>query len=177
MRRVRLRFENIQRVMGSDRLAVILLTDESRQRVLSVVCDELMSRQILLRLQSADVCRNRLPEVLSRMLPEGKYELMVYGVHDGQYQVVLYDAEFNHYERLRMSDAVLLNIIANCPLYIEEKLMQNQSAPFNEHATGASIPINTMDRQRLDSALKKAVDEENYELASMLRDEIKRRTE
>ena len=38
-----------------------------------------------------------------------------------------------------------------------------------------AIPINTMDLPRLQSALADAVENENYELASQLRDEINKR--
>ena len=174
MKRIPLRFETIQQVVGSDELAVILLTDEKRSRALSVVCDEAMTRQMMLRLQNPELCSNLLPEVLVQMLPR-PHELMVYGIHDGQYQVVLSDSEFERSMRLRMSDAVLLSIIAGYPLYIEDSLFQAQSVPFDEHATGIAIPINTMDRPRLNQALQRAIDEENYELASLLRDELKRR--
>ena len=56
--------------------------------------------------------------------------------------------------------------------------MQRQCFPFDEKTqTQLAIPINTMDVKHLKSALEKAVDDENYELASHLRDEIKRRNE
>ena len=174
MKRTLLRFENIQQVVGDEHLAVILLTDETRQRALSVVCDEQMTQQMLLRLQSPNRCCAMLPEVLVQML-SGKYEMMIYGIHDGQYQVVLADTDFKQSTRLRISDAVLLNIIAGYPLYIEEELMRRQCVPFKENVRGIAIPINTMDCQRLNMALEKAIDDENYELASQLRDELKRR--
>lgn len=174
MKRTQLRFENIQQVVGSDELSVVLLTDEARQRALSIISDGQMTQQLLLRLHSPAQCERLLPEVLVQML-SGDYEMMIYGVHDGQYQVVLEDKEFEKYTRLRMSDAILLNIISGYPLYIEESLMEQQSVPFDEHARGVSIPINSMDTQRLHFALQKAVSEENYELASQLRDEINRR--
>ena len=166
MRRTLLKFENIQQVVGSDDIAVILLTDEHRQRALSIVCDETMTRQILLRLQSPQNCKLMLPD---------EYEMTIYGIHDGQYQVVMVDKNFERSVRMRMSDAVLLNIISECPLYIEEQLMRQQSVPFDENARGVAIPINTMEVRRLNMALQRAIDNENYELASQLRDEIKRR--
>ena len=77
--------------------------------------------------------------------------------------------------RVRMSDAVLLSIISDIPLYAENNLLKVQSVPYDENVKGVAIPINTMDMERLKLALDKAIAEENYELASHLRDEIERR--
>ena len=175
MERIKLRFENIQQVVGSSELSVLLLTDEGRKRALSVVCDEPITRQILMRLQNPDRCKNMLAEALMQMLT-GTYQMMIYGIHNGQYQVVLADEDFVQSTRIRMSDAALLSIISETPLYIESQLFQRQSVPYDEHARGISIPINAMDAPRLQMALKQAIEEENYELASQLRDELKRRT-
>lgn len=165
----------MQQIAGSEELSVILLTDEARRRVLSVVCDGDMTRQLLLRLKgNASVNRTMLPEALLQLLPS-KYEMMIVGVYDGQYQVMLMDIESGNSVRVRTSDAVLLSIISYIPIYIEERLMERQSIPYDENATGVAIPINSMDTPRLKAALKNAVEEENYELASQLRDEIRRR--
>ncbi len=175
MQRTLLRFESIQQIQGSDQLSVILLTDEPRRRALSVVCDMDMARQIVMRLHGRkDVCRTLLPEVLLQ-LHSPSFEMMIVGVYDGQYQVMLMDTDNGNSVRIRTSDAVLLTIISHVPLYIEERLMAQQSTPFDEHAQGVAIPINSMDTKRLRVALQHAVDEENYELASQLRDEIQRR--
>ena len=175
MHRTLLRFENLQQIVGGDDLSVILLTDEARQRALSVVCDADMTRQLLIRLRgSRDICRTMLPEVLLKML-RSSYEMLIVGVYDGQYQVMMMDTANGESRRIRMSDAVLLSIISHIPLYIEDRLMKQQSVAFDEHATGVAIPINSMETERLKVALKNAVEEENYELASQLRDELKRR--
>lgn len=175
MKRTRLRFESIQHVAGNEELAVLLLTDEQRSRVLSVVCDPLSTRQIVMRLRNGEKCKNMLPEALVQLL-DGQYEMMVYGLHDGQYQVVLSDTEFQHNVRIRLSDAVLLSIVSSFPVYIENTLFLQQSIPFDAEQRNVAIPINTMDIERLNIILQNAIDEENYELASKVRDEIKRRT-
>ena len=175
MKRTLLRFENIRQIVGTEELSVILLTDQEQRRALSVVCDQEMTRQMLMRLKGPrEVCRTLLPEVLLQLLPSA-YEMMIVGIYDGQYQVMLMDTGNGESVRIRTSDAILLSLISNVPLYIEERLMERQSVPFDVHATGVSIPINTMDTTRLKMALQSAVEEENYELASQLRDEIKRR--
>lgn len=174
--RTLLRFENLQQIMGNDQLWVILLTDPDKRRALSVVCDDEQARQILIRLKgNRDVTKTMLPEALLQLLPSS-YEMLVVGVFDGQYQVMLMDTSNGNSVRVRMSDAVMLSVISHIPLYIEQRLMDRQSVPFDEHATGVAIPINSMDVARLKAALAHAVEEENYELASQLRDEINRRT-
>ena len=174
MKRTRLRFENMQQVVGGDGIAIVLLTDEERRRALTVICDEPMMQQLLLRMRNPRLCSSMLPEVLLSLLPS-TYELMVFGLYEGQYQVALMGSD-GESTRLRMSDAVLLTLMSDIPLYIEEGLMACQSVPFHENSTGIAIPINTLDVKRLKVVLQKAVDEENYELASRLRDEINRRS-
>ena len=107
------------------------------------------------------------------LLPES-YEMLICGLFEGQYQVMLMN-NIGDSVRLRMSDAVLLSLISDIPLYIEDNLMERQCFPFDERAQKIAIPINTMDLTRLQSALADAVENENYELASQLRDEINKR--
>lgn len=173
MKRTLLRFENLQQVVGGEGMAVIVLTDIQRRQALSVVCDEPMAQQLQQRIANPKGCRNMLPETLLSLLPSS-YEMMICGLFEGQYQVVLMD-ELGDTVRLRMSDAVLLNLISNIPLYIEDNLFERQYFPFDEQSQSIAIPINTMDLPRLRMALDHAVENENYELASQLRDEIKRR--
>ena len=118
MKRVRLCYENMQQMAGVEGLAVIVLTDEARQRALTVVCDELSMHQLMLRLQHVEVCQTLLPEVLLQMMPDVDHEMMVFGLHDGQYQVILSDVDFQYTVRLRMSDAVLLSLISGVPIFI-----------------------------------------------------------
>lgn len=174
MQRTLLKYDSIHQVVGSSELSVVNLVDENRQRMLSVVCDADMTSQFLMRFDNPELCKTLLPEVLLRMLPSD-YELMIVGIFDGQYQVLLMDTVKGESVRLRMSDAVLLSIISDIPLYVENNLLKVQSVPYNENVKGVAIPINTMDMERLKIALDKAIAEENYELASHLRDEIERR--
>lgn len=175
MNKILLKFESIQQVVGAEDMAVIIMTDPNRQKALSVVCDVDMMRQLQMRLKGPrDLKRTLLPEVLSRML-DSTYELLVLSIYNGQYQVLLMDMNSGHTERVRMSDAVLLSIISKIPLYIEESLMKQQCFTFDESSEGVSIPINVMDVPKLKLALDHAVEVEDYELASQIRDEIKRR--
>ncbi|MBQ7510860.1 MAG: UvrB/UvrC motif-containing protein [Prevotella sp.] len=173
MRRTLLRFERLQQIVGGEGMAVIILTDMERKNAVSVVCDEPMSQQIQMRVSNPKLCKNMLPETLLSLLTSS-YEMMICGLFEGQYQVVLMD-DIGNLVRLRMSDAVLLSLMSDIPLYIENGLMERQCYPYDEKADSIAIPINTMDLPRLKMAMEKAVEDENYELASQLRDEINRR--
>jgi len=76
---------------------------------------------------------------------------------------------------IRMSDAVLLSVISRIPLYIDATLMQRQSTPYNPDVRGISVPINTIDLERLNQELDRAIEAEDYRLASYLHEEILRR--
>lgn len=88
----------------------------------------------------------------------------------------------------RTSDAVALAIRTNSPIYTTEEIMQNMAIIFDEQAATAqddsskSVDDKSDEEElsglRLDALkhrLNDAVKEENYELATRLRDEINRR--
>ena len=173
MRRTKLTFHTLQQMAGTDDMSVILLTDEAKQRVLSFMCDKAIAQQFTIRINN-EKSRIMLPEALLQ-IADMNLEMMIVGIFDGQYQVMLSNLTTGASVRLRMSDAVLLSVISSTPLYIEERLMVQQSMPFDGQSTKVAIPINTRDMKSLKSALENAVEKEDYKLASHLRDEIKSR--
>lgn len=180
MSRVKLIFKGIAQIVGASGLSVIVLTDVDEQQQLSVVCDKAMTDQFSQRLAlSPRQQQQLLPEVLvSMLLSEGDisdYELMVYDVSEGQYRVSLLNKLTLTLRPIRMSDAVLLSLIADIPLYIDQALMARQSSLYKPESPGIHIPINTLETKRLNEELEKAISEENYRLASFIHKEIQRR--
>jgi len=78
----------------------------------------------------------------------------------------------------RSSDAVALAMLSGCPIYTTEKIMQESSIIIDEQVFvsgnigGETSPVSTLEAQ-----LQKAIDEENYELAAVIRDELKEKNE
>ena len=103
------------------------------------------------------------------------FSVDVTDIIEGQYRALLVDVETQEPVSLRMSDAVLLSYIAKLPIWIDAQLMEKQSVPYDREARGVAIPVNTISTEMLQNALDKAVEEEKYELASHLRDELRRR--
>ena len=84
----------------------------------------------------------------------------------------------------RTSDAVALALRFNCPIYCEKNIIDEAGIDMNTDDMGdldsepiedSSSPYGTHTIEELEEMLQKAVEEENYEEASRIRDEIKRR--
>ncbi len=87
----------------------------------------------------------------------------------------------------RTSDAVALAIRTNSPIFTTEEIMRNMAVVFDEHneqsaADPLQEPTDKREEELIDlrldalkERLREAVNEENYELATRLRDEINRR--
>lgn len=74
----------------------------------------------------------------------------------------------------KAADGLILAYTFDCPVTIQEALLEQQY--MRETGDGTySIPVNSVNIEALKEALKRAVEDENYELASQLRDEIERR--
>lgn len=174
----RLIFKGVSEIVGTEDLGLLILTDESNTRQISIVCDKSMAVQLELRTKNIPIANIMLPEVLCRMFEinsASAYEIIIDNLIEGQYRTILYDNKKLKSEIIRASDAVLLAYVANIPIYIDSMLMARQSVVYKENSRGVSLPVNTISDKMLQSALEKAILDENYELASHLRDEKKRR--
>lgn len=178
MTKEKLIFKGVSEIVGTDDLALLTLTDEAKKRQISIVCDRATALQVELRLKDLPVTKNMLPEVLCRMTnlkTDFDFEIIIDDLTGGQYRTILYNKNTLETTIIRASDAVLLSIIADIPIFIETDLLNRQSVPYNADARGVTLPVNTISDDMLQTALDRAIADENYELASHLRDEKRRR--
>ena len=174
MNKIRLRFQQVSEIVGSSELAIVTLTDMPRERQLSIVCDKPMAIQLDMRVKSIPIRDIMLPEVMGRMVTQWgglDVELLIHDINDGQYQTVVVNRLTQDMMPIRASDAVLMHVTTGIPLFINEKLMERQSVLYNAKAEGVAIPVNSLHNDMLEEALQRAIDNEDYELASRIRDE------
>lgn len=109
-------------------------------------------------------------------------EVMIYKAVDGVFYSYIYFKKEEEVTRAdsRTSDAIALALRANAPIYISESVLDKEcisleasSEKKKEEADRSDL--GDRDIQALRKELDRAVKEENYELASVLRDEIARR--
>ncbi len=177
MARIQLFFRGVSEIVGTDDLGLLILSDEAKERQISIVCDKAMALQIEFRLKGVPITNIMLPEVLCKVInmQDLHLELVIDDLIDGQYRTILYNTDTMVPLLIRASDAVLLSLVGNIPLYIDSTLMRRQAVRYSIDTRGVSLPVNTISDEMLQSALDKAIADENYELASHLRDEQKRR--
>lgn len=78
----------------------------------------------------------------------------------------------------RTSDAIALAILTNCPIYTSEEIMEKSSILIEEEIfmNNQKNEASTNEKHSiaaLEAKMQKAIEEENYELAATLRDELK----
>lgn len=178
MIKTRLKIRCVSEIVGNEEMCLLVLVDEDMQRQITIICDKIMGVQIDMRLKKLPLTRIMLPEVLCQFIKSQsdlEPELVIQNILDGQYIVSLCRKDLQDPIPIRASDAVLLSVVGDIPLYIDSLLMARQSVIYKKNSVGISIPVNTLSDEMLQSALDKAIDNENYELASHLHDEKKRR--
>ncbi len=180
MARVRLIFKSVSEIVGSSNIGLLILTDSAEQRQIAIPCDKHILDDFTLRLSGSPVREALLPEVLWNVLrwqTDLSLEIVIDGLTDSRYHAQLINAETLEPMVIRAADAILLSYVSNhqIPIFIDDALYMRQSTVYDGESPGISLPVNTIDEGMLRAALAKAIKDENYELASHLRDELNRR--
>lgn len=105
-------------------------------------------------------------------------KILIYKAKDGVfYSYLYYDKDGKEYKiDSRTSDAIALALRYKCPMYTTEDIMETEH--LHDLGEGKfSVPITSVSVELLEDALQKAIDKEDYETASQIRDEIRKRKE
>lgn len=176
--KIRLLFKNVSEIVGNQDVGLLILVNESETRQLTIPCNSFILKQFELRLSHAGSMQRTLPEVLWQIIDSQTilhHEIIIDNIDDGEYKAMLYNMETLHPIPINAQDAVLLSYISSIPIYITTSLFEKQSVSYDIASHGVSLPVNVISYEMLEEALSKAIRDENYELASHLRDEIERR--
>ena len=103
------------------------------------------------------------------------FMLLFSDVKDGEYITYLCSIDNSVAIQLRASDAVLLAVISGLPIMMDQQLFCRHSTPYYGAKSKVAVPLASLSREMLEEALQKAVEAEDYEKASQLRDELLRR--
>lgn len=171
-------FRGVYDIVGNKQVGLIVLTDEEKARQVSLVCDHNMVVQLSLRLEKNVRLEKLLPEVLWTVVKrynDMDFMLLFSDVKDGEYITYLCSIDNSVAIQLRASDAVLLAVISGLPIMMDSQLFCRHSTPYYGAKSKVAVPFASLSKEMLEEALQKAVEAEDYEKASQLRDELLRR--
>ncbi|GAB6958936.1 hypothetical protein JCM15754A_02710 [Prevotella aurantiaca JCM 15754] len=178
MNKVQVFFKGLTEIVGGSKMGLLVLTNQSEDKQIAIVCDKAMAHELNIRIGQNSLRHKLLPEVLCWINPDmdtDHYEILFNSISDGQYKVVLINKLTFEMTPIRASDAILLAQIAQLEMFMEEKLFIRQGVPYESGKSKVALPLNALTSEMLEDALRKAIENENYELASNLRDELNRR--
>lgn len=109
--------------------------------------------------------------------------VLIYKVDNGVFYSYLYMKAEETILRIdaRTSDAVALALRMNAPIFVYEDILETECLKTGESSTGPMVRGNDPDKEELlqedtagilKAALQKAIEEEDYERAAQLRDQI-----
>lgn len=173
----------------------LIFAEENGVRRLPVVIGTPEAQSIAIVMENMKPPRPLSHDLIFNIFTALKIELLevfIYKFEDGAFfaELLLRQNEIEYRIDSRTSDAVAIALRTNSPIYTTETIMKNMAIVFDEKEI-LSGDIQGQDKREekekpkmeeievdaLKMRLKEAIEEENYELATKLRDEIKRREE
>lgn len=182
MANIQLRFQTAAEVNGKEQDGLLRLSDQEQQRQLVITC----SRKILQEITESknnDINNNDdIVKILWEMIHwQTTLELSIHinTLEDGVYKALLINEENQFSIPIKADTAILLSIVSHneIPIYMDAALFRRQSSVYQPNAKGLQLPLNIISEPMLHDLLDNAVKAERYEIASELRDELKKREE
>lgn len=165
---------------------VVLLKPQRLERAVPIFIGQNEAHSIFVGLTNISLTRPCTHDLIATLLNSMNITLKkveITDLKDGIFYSLLYfsgnDAGFFESLRLdcRPSDALALAVRFGCPIYMEEKVIDQVSVPLKQIITNEEGSFEKLNKEEevyyLEEALQKALAAENYEEAAILRDKIK----
>lgn len=172
-------YKGIFSIPEADDVCLITLTDEGEKRALYIVLEKEVANEIKMHEKMMEDADCQLIDVFSKVLKdEGAvhYRIVFEGILNQGLKAKLVNTITDASYDIRPEMAVLLSLKSDFEMCTSLDVLQKFSTPYNKNVMSVALPIMSLPDSLLHKALEKAVEEENYEGASFIRDEMKRRS-
>lgn len=178
-KKIVLKVVDISNSLAQANAYALLLQEVEGKRQLPVIIGSIEAQAIAFKLKGLKPPRPFTHDLFvsfAEMFRVELKEILIYKAIEGVFYSYLFFEQEGDIYRLdsRTSDAIALALRFDCPIYTTEAILETESIR-PEEGGAFSVPIAAVGIPVLKEALKKAIADENYELASQLRDEIRRR--
>lgn len=173
----------------------LVMAEEGGIRRLMIIVGTPEAQSIAFKLQNTPPPRplthDLIADILNRFGVE-VVEVNIYRYSDGVYfsHILLRQGEHMVEVESRTSDAVGIALRTNCPIYTTEEIMEEMGIVFDENTSenseenqsyehqeksGKPTDYSLLNERELNIMLEDAIKGEDYELASVIRDELKKK--
>ena len=177
-----LRVTDVTKCTRNGEAYMAILREEEGTRIMPVLMDQHTAHSLMLKMGNLapPSAKLTMPDIMLsvfgtchlRML-----EVRICAVQGGvTYCHLLFEQEgmVRVVRNCRASEGLLLAYTFRCPIRIDNDLLERQYMRRTS-ADSYSMPVNSVSTEAIQTAMEQAIKEENYELASQLRDELERR--
>ena len=193
MELIQLNISAIRQSDAQNNAYVLLLNETVGKRQLPVVIGWCEARAIAVALDNKEQTERPLTHDLFKTFGDkfnvSVSKMVIHKLIEGVFHSTLYCKNLVSSEEIeidsRTSDAIAIAIRFACPIFTYEDILSRASilsvSSFDKENIKSNVDdkekkINRYTLEELQDSLKKAIKVENYEKASVIRDEIKRRT-
>lgn len=166
----------------SDAFALVLEEIEGGHRRLALIIGAVEAQGIRIAQLGYRPPRPFTHELMLDVMKQGGLEPVkgvISAVKSGVYYADLYiqRADGSVYQvDARSTDVISLSMRAGFPLYVLDEVLEREQLRYiSPDGSAYTVPVNMVDLDTLKQEMQAAVDKEDYERASQLRDEIRRR--
>lgn len=182
MANIQLIFQAAAEINGKGHNGVLLLSDIDRKRQLVITCSQEILQEIKERKNHLSKENNDIAKILWEMIHwQTNIELSIHisSLEETTYKALLINEENQFSLPIDADAAIFLSLISHneIPIYMEAALFRKQSSAYQPNAKGLQLPLNIISEPMLHDLLDNAVKTERYEIASELRDELRKREE
>ncbi len=167
----------------------MLLGEVNGERQIPIIIGPVEAQSTIIYLRGMKTPRPLTHDLFTRILKAldiSILRVLIYKAHESIFYSYIYLKQGNEIIRIdsRTSDAIALAVRAQCPIFINESILEQEclrmkgfnnaqdETPENERPP-QKRPSTNHSSQKLEEILAKAIQEENYELAAKIRDQIK----
>lgn len=176
---IKLVYKGVFDIPDGEGSCVITLTDEGARKALSIMTNRILALDLKAHLDNMSEARKQAVDVLGLMLEEcaeaTSYHICIDAKKDLGFNAYVENELSGNKMPIHTDHAVLLSVATGMDMFATANAFQYFSTPYTENVHMVALPILGLPDGMLKKALDKAVEEENYETASYIRDEMKRR--
>lgn len=170
--------KSVSEILGIKDVALVSLVNATETRQIVVSCELEMRDLIMKYMTDRPETQMLFPSVVNDILAtrdKSSLEVRINGVKDGVYQTEIYDRLTQKSFHIRCSDGIFMSVACKLHIYASAEVMRLHSIPYVTGATKVGLPLSVLSEKLLKNSLQMAIETENYEMASNLRDELNKR--